>query len=59
MKTYCIPVTWEMCGVYYIKAESEKAAIDIANKDTLPFGEYIEGSFKIDLDDISEEEEEA
>ena len=53
MKVYKIPVSWEMYGTLKIKAKSLQDAIDIANSDDqgLPDGDYIEGSFKIDMGD--------
>lgn len=57
MKTYRVPVTWEVCSDYYIKANSEEEAIEIAYELPLPeYSEYLTDSFKIDYDDISEEE---
>jgi hypothetical protein len=57
MKTYRVPVTWEVCADYYIEANSEEEAIKIAEDLPLPeYGEYLTDSFKIDYDDILEEE---
>ena len=52
MKTYKIPCTWQMYGFYHIEAENIKEALQIAEDSNLPEGEYIEGSFEIDLDMI-------
>jgi len=48
-----------MCGEYRIYAESKEQAIKIAEEMDLPvnYG-YMGGTFKIDLDNISEEEDE-
>lgn len=57
MKTYSVPITWEVCSYYYIKANSEEEAIMIAEDLPLPeYSEYLTDSFKIDYDNISEEE---
>ena len=58
MKTYRVPITWKMCSDYYIEANSEAEAINIAKDLPLPeHGEYLTDSFEIDKDDISEEED--
>ena len=57
MKTYRVPITWKMCSDYYIEANSEAEAIEIAKALPLPeHGEYLTDSFKIDEGDIEEEE---
>lgn len=53
MRTFEIPVSWTMCGIVKIKANTLEEAIEKAkeNEDTLPLpdnGEYIDASFEID-----------
>ncbi|MEN6319778.1 MAG: hypothetical protein ABFD82_13600 [Syntrophaceae bacterium] len=53
MKTYKIPVIWEMYGIVEIEADSLKAACEKVNYDSdetfIPKnGEFIEGSLKVD-----------
>jgi hypothetical protein len=60
MKTYKIPVTWEVYGHMEIKAESLEDAISIAEDDetSLPTeSSYIEGSFWVDREAIDIDEE--
>ena len=55
MKTYKIPVSWEVYGSLEIQADSLEDAIMKAEDSCLPRnGEYIEGSFRIDHEVISE-----
>lgn len=55
MKTWKIPVTWEMYGVVEIEAETIEDAMDIAINDPtveLPSdGYYVEDSFALSYDD--------
>lgn len=53
MKTYKIPVSWEVCATLNIEAKSLQEAIDIANNEELglPECEYVDGSFTIDMGD--------
>jgi hypothetical protein len=54
MKTYTIPVLWQVYSCMKIEANSLDEAIEIANDSPLPKdGEYIEESFIIDHDAIS------
>jgi hypothetical protein len=58
MKTYKIPVVYQMYGYVYVQAESMSEAVDeVQNGDgALPDnGEYIDGSFEVDHDGIVEE----
>lgn len=53
MKTYKIPCHWRVYGFYEIEANNLEEAMQIAEDSNLPEnGEYIEGSFEIDLDMI-------
>ena len=52
MKTYKIPCYWRVYGFYEIEANNLEQAMQIAEDSNLPDGEYIEGSFEIDLDMI-------
>lgn len=54
MKKYEIPVTWMMRGSLNIEADSLAEAIKKAHDEPLPNGEYIDGSFEIDNDYLSE-----
>ena len=54
MKTWKIPVSWEVCGVVEIQAPTLDRAIEIAKTDDtikLPDGEYVCGSFDVTVDD--------
>lgn len=54
MKTWIIPVSWEMCGKVEIQANSLDEAIEIAENDNsigLPEGDYIEASWKVEVED--------
>ena len=54
MKTWKIPVSWEVVGVVEIQAPTLDRAIEIAKTDdtiTLPYGEYVCGSFDVTVDD--------
>ena len=51
MATWKIPVSWEMCGVVKIEAETLEEAMEIARDDDgvipLPDGEYVDGSWRL------------
>lgn len=54
MKTWIIPVSWEMCGKVKIQANSLDEAIEIAENDGsigLPEGDYIDASWKVEVED--------
>lgn len=54
MKTWEIPVSWEMVGMVKIQASTLEKAIDLAKYDDsieLPYGEYVDGSFDVTVDD--------
>ena len=51
MAKFAVAVSWEVCGVMDIEAESLDEAIRIAKEDQdlpLPDGDYIDGSFLVD-----------
>ncbi len=49
MKTYRVPVVWQMYGYVEVKADSVLAAINLASDAPLPIdGDYIESSFEVD-----------
>jgi hypothetical protein len=49
MKTYKIPVVWQMMGHVEVEAESMTEAINEAMDASLPDnGSYVEGSFEVD-----------
>ena len=60
LKEYEIPCSWQEYGTLYIKAESWDEAIEIAEhgEDSLPDGDYVDGSFEVDHDIIEFEREE-
>lgn len=50
MKTWKIPVAWEVCGLMEIQASTLEEAMEIArNDDTIPLpdSEYVDGSFDL------------
>ena len=54
MKTWNIPVSWEVVGMVEIQAPTLETAIEIARTDDsieLPYGEYVDGSFDVTVDD--------
>ncbi|MBQ2389281.1 MAG: hypothetical protein II305_04420 [Clostridia bacterium] len=54
MKTWIIPVSWEMCGKVKIQANSLDEAIEIAENDSsigLPEGDYVDASWKAEVED--------
>lgn len=53
-KTYNIPVVWQMMGYVTVEAESFDAAVDTARESELPEGSYIENSFEVDYEGITE-----
>ena len=55
MKTWKIPVSWEMMGFVNVEARSLEEAIDIAAKDNsigLPEGDYVDGSWVANAENI-------
>lgn len=54
MKTWKIPVTWEVYGYVEVEAPTLDKAIEIARDDNgeipLPEGDYIEGSWRVEED---------
>ena len=58
MKTYKIGVVWQMYGYVEVEAESLAEAIHEADFAPLPEnGEYIEGSFEVDVEGSALNEE--
>lgn len=54
MKTWNIPVSWKVVGMVEIQAPTLEKAIEIARTDDsieLPYGEYVDGSFDVTVDD--------
>ena len=54
MKTWNIPVSWEVVGMVEIQAATLEKAIELARTDDsieLPYGEYVDGSFDVTVDD--------
>ena len=54
MKTWNIPVSWEVVGMVEIQAPTLEKAIEIVSTDDsieLPYGEYVDGSFDVTVDD--------
>lgn len=60
MKEFDLCVTWEMCGIVKIIANSLEEAMETFYKDLnhikLPEGEYVDSSFKLSTDDLTEME---
>jgi high-affinity K+ transport system ATPase subunit B len=55
MKKFTIPVLWQVYSCMEIEANSLDEAIEIAEDSNLPKdGEYVDGSFIIDHDAISD-----
>ena len=54
LRTYTIPVSWECYGHIENEASSLDEAIEKAEDAGLPCGEYIEGSFRIDHEVLSD-----
>ena len=53
MKTYKIGVVWQMYGTVEIEANNLEQAIHILHSTDVPLpenGEYIEGSFEVDVE---------
>lgn len=51
MKTYKVPVVWQMYGYVEVEADSLAEAIHEADAAPLPEdGSYVEGSFEVDHD---------
>ena len=58
MKTYRVPVVWQMYGYVEVQAESMAEATHEAMNAPLPEdGSYLEGSFEIDVVAIVDEVE--
>ena len=56
MKTYRVPVVWQMYGYVEVQADSVAEAIHEAKGAPLPEdGSYIEGSFEVDDSMIDED----
>ena len=54
MRTWKIPVSWEVVGMVEIQAPTLEKAIEIARTDDsieLPYGDYVDGSFDVTVDD--------
>ena len=59
MKTYKVPVVWQMYGYVEVEAESMAEAIHEAQAAPLPEdASYVEGSFEVDESGYFEELEE-
>jgi hypothetical protein len=62
MKTYKIPVVWQMMGTVEVQAESLDDAVGKVLDTSVPLpedGEYIEGSFEVDESVYSLQEDES
>lgn len=56
MKTWKIPVTWEMCGIVSVKAKTLSEAMDTARdpEGNIPLpsnSNYVDGSWSLSSDD--------
>jgi hypothetical protein len=58
MKTYRIPLVWQVYGHINVDAESLKEAIEYAlgPECPLPDGEYVDESIKVDYDALDEDD---
>ena len=59
MKSWKIPVTWEMCGIVTVEADRLEEAIEIARDEAgqipLPAeSNYVDGSWQLSIDDKEE-----
>ncbi len=59
MKTWKIPVTWEMCGIAEIKAKTLEEALEQVqyHPDEVPLPEdsaYVDGSFSLSMNEDQE-----
>lgn len=59
MKTWRIPVSWEMCGIVTVEATTLEAAMDIARDESsdvpLPDdGNYVDGSWDLSMEEVDE-----
>jgi hypothetical protein len=52
--TYKIPVYWTMFDTIDIEAESLKEAMEIIDSVPLPEGDYVDGSFTIEMETLNE-----
>jgi len=55
MKTYKVPVVYQMYGYVYVHAESMDEAVDKVQNGDMPLpdtADYVEGSFEVDHDGI-------
>ena len=57
MKTWKIPVTWEVCGFVAIEAKTLEEAIELAKDDegVIPLPEesdYVDGSWRVTEEDV-------
>jgi len=54
MKLWAIPVSWEVAGIAMIPGDTLEKAIYATRHDDsigLPYGEYVDGSFDVTIDD--------
>lgn len=53
MKTWKVPVTWEMYGVVEIEADTLEEAFELAYDDSIPLpeGDYVEASWNVESED--------
>ena len=57
MKTWKVPVTWEVCGFVEIEAKTLEKAIELAKDDegVIPLPEesdYVDGSWRVTEEDV-------
>jgi hypothetical protein len=51
---FYIPVSWSSYGNVYVQAKDLDDALEKAHNETLPDGEYMDGSFEVDSDFAAE-----
>lgn len=59
MKNWKIPVSWEMCGIVTVEAETLEAAMDIARDESsdIPLPDdsnYVDGSWSLSMEEVDE-----
>ena len=59
MKSWEVPVTWEMCGMVTVQADTLEEAVEIARDEDgkIPFPDgayYVDGSWDLSYDDVEE-----
>ena len=56
MKEYRLSISWQMTAYIVVEAESLDDAAELALELELPSGQYLEGSFEVDIEESRENE---